>query len=451
MQIKKPQDIADAIKSFVKQVKDPVVLAACHTFMSDFEVVITDDKNLCATACITGSNKLIFNKQFLDQDVKDKEELFFIFLHEIHHRINGDLNPVFEYDYMPGHHIYNIIYDIRINAHLMSRYTKAAHTFTSRFYGGRSMTSALLKPWFEEEQRSEIFNNEEMQKKAVENVRKSVRFFLKNRKKRDAFTKLYMDAWFGSGGIHALVKRAADILNDYEFSNETLIGTHTGGAMEKSEIKAAPILNRDKDNRAAVFEAVKAALVEGGAKQAHMDVYAVERGLVPVYGRREIFLQAGGFYPCFFANTVVKEHMTECRTHLYLDVSGSMLSKLEVLTGLLLSVKKYIGDSAWCFSGHVEKLPASGLANGVFSTTWMTDFVLPLQHAMDNRHEKILMASDGDVLDISFKKAFEKAAAAGVKIYLIIVNPRRLSSGDLSSLKGIEKAWIIRDNEKFDE
>lgn len=453
MQIKKPQDISDVIKNFVKQVKDPVVLAACHTFMSDFEVVITDDKSLCATACITGSKKLIFNKEFLEQDVKNEEELFFVFLHEIHHQINGDLNPVFEYDYMPGYHIYNIIYDIRINAHIMSVYTKAAHTFTSRFYKGRNMASALLKPWFEEEHRSEVFNNGVMQKKAVEVMMKSMRGAVKGKKLREAFAKLYLDAWFGTGGINSLVKRAADIFNDYELNKAMLIGTHSnGGVLGKGVIKAAPILNRDKDNRAAVFEAAKAALVEGGAREGHMNVQSVERGLIPVYGRREIFMQAGGFYPWFFSNTLIKEAMKECRVHLYLDVSGSMSSKLDMLTGLLASVKNYIADSAWSFSGHVEKLPSSGITCGIFSTTWSTDVEKVLKHAIENSHEKVLIASDGDVLSKSSREAFEDAANAGIKVFLIVMNSGRLSrKGDLSSLKGVEKVWLIRDNENLND
>jgi hypothetical protein len=88
----------------------------------------------------------------------------------------------------------------------------------------------------------------------------------------------------------------------------------------------------------------------------------------------------------------------EGRAHVYLDVSGSMLEVLPQLVGLLTPYVAVGAADTFQFSTRVKPLPLAKLRKGTLTTTYGTDIVCLLEHALADHHlSRVLIITDGYV------------------------------------------------------
>jgi hypothetical protein len=112
---------------------------------------------------------------------------------------------------------------------------------------------------------------------------------------------------------------------------------------------------------------------------------------------------------------------TPAKTHVYLDVSGSMSGILPHLLGLLLPYVAKGKADVFQFSTRVEPLPLSRLRKGNLTTTFGTDINCVLHHALEFKPpiKRILILTDGYV----GRTRHEYSAALldrGLKLYVVL-------------------------------
>jgi hypothetical protein len=112
---------------------------------------------------------------------------------------------------------------------------------------------------------------------------------------------------------------------------------------------------------------------------------------------------------------------TPSKTHLYLDVSGSMGSLLPRLLGLITPYVHRQQVDVFQFSTKVEPLPLEALAHGKLKTTMGTNINCVLKHALEFKPaiSKLLVVTDGAVGRIDQRHATE-VQARGLRIYVVL-------------------------------
>ncbi len=449
MDIKHPDEIQMYINQFILETKIPFLIEQIYKIKSNWYFHFTEyDSNIKTAAVIRRDYyvyDIFFNRNFLKEHVKNKNDLVFVFLHEFFHIINGDLLRDMKY-WKARKVITNIIFDIKINSEILKNYSKNGYHFLRRFYKNtKNVFNLLLYPLFEysDLEDNSIFENGEKQLeivKKIENMKFENEDIIKDKKK---LAMWYINAWFKNFSLDMLLKSIEEILKiNTVFIDVVLIGNHNN-YFKKDEVKKEKIIIDEfveKDNRNAIINIVKKILEEDGEKLIIDKFITTRRGVLPNLGRRETFFIAGGVYPFFFKNLVVDDDEFYKNTHIYIDVSGSVLEELPFIYKLIESIKLYISEPIYLFSTKIEEISIEELKNGEIKTTYGTDFNCVILHAINNNFKKILIITDGrgSISDDNIVFAKEK----NIEIFVILTTNKYKNPFEIIA----KKTWLIIDN-----
>ncbi len=83
------------------------------------------------------------------------------------------------------------------------------------------------------------------------------------------------------------------------------------------------------------------------------------------------------------------------RTHVYVDVSGSMAAVLPLLYGALVPLLGYLHPQVHLFSTEVADIAPAGLRSGLVQSTWGTEIACVTGHLLEHRVRRALILTDG--------------------------------------------------------
>ncbi len=197
--------LVDRALSVACAMEDPKISWLLSHLAGISEISFSDD---IETACITAKgnrHRILFSEKFTREHLVTDEDILFVMLHEILHRVRGDLvrttDPVSELDRC----VENIVQDIMINASLIPEFRPGSVTLFNSLYDAASFPSLLLVPpaMFAEKQNRRIMDvvNEDY---ILEGIRGSLADFAKQaqrieenmeRKKEACLSREYGPLW----------------------------------------------------------------------------------------------------------------------------------------------------------------------------------------------------------------------------------------------------------------
>ncbi|MCX5867761.1 MAG: hypothetical protein NT009_09875 [Proteobacteria bacterium] len=376
-----------------------------------------------------------FNPGFLNQFVHEPGDLLFLVLHEVLHKVRGDLRrPGFELgedplDKIVDMLINNIAADLLVNASLVRQFFPTPPRMLERLYRDRDLwLSFLLPPRFATGLGSNLPDQ-------CPEVRKFLRVPLlrfqpeedeKFHRSLEKVVALYVDGWSRSSSMEILVANLTELFYELEMERSHSLRVYEilknllGGHLDPTSTPDSPWwewfrnefakhfkgagrsggLDEEKTEPDEIYawefyEAMRRALSADPKNPAFNVALLPEVGVVPFWGRKEIFLYRGGYRPVFCPNPITRRDWVEHKVQLYIDVSGSTEDYWPFLYGLALHLRDEIGEPFYCFSNQVEAIGLKELREGNIRTTGGTDFDCVFNHAYEHRFRRILVVTDG--------------------------------------------------------
>ena len=399
------------------------------------------------------------SKPFVEEQIATPRELLFVLLHEIHHRINGDLDREALRKSPISMLAANIAADLKINDTLLREHFFEGMPLLRRMYGKAGFPAVLLLPPDDlldiYGNRSgaripkritfsmrNIFNSSLMAQvqKRSRKVPEVTRFMLedcgfKGEASKD-LTAFYLDGWSSLPSFETqyqrlkkYVKSASDVMflgNHGEAGDKLPEDIMTalrralredagqGGAPEEERV---PDVKREARLPASFYTELRRILSPDPMHPLDAIAYAPDRSVLPHPGRREGYLMGAGIWPFFFSRPMLQRDLDEWRVHLYLDASGSMCDVLPLVMGVTLNLQDIVGEPIYLFSNEVFTVTAKELEGGQVKTTWGTDVDCLIDHAVSKGFKKVLVISDGIV---NFERAsLDAMKSHGLELYLL--------------------------------
>ena len=411
------------------------------------------------TACIRmlgDEYRIEFSPEFVKKQLESPEDILFVLLHEIHHKLRGDFfRDLACSASSTERRLANVVEDIRINAHLCNEYFPRCVGLLEKLYAKGSFPGILLAP-----PPVVIRNNAEKlgcpdlgQVDAMQDVEQVPRYELESFMARvmetygrqgDEAGKIaewYVDAWLEDCTVQGLVDRLMELLGREILEIEIiLLGDHSGrktrlpkfaGALddpfyrytagegdELEEDCINPVMQSRQAEK--LHREIRKALAPDPKNPRDAVLFVPERSVFPPGGRRESFLLSCGVWPVFFENTVLQVTKDFCRVHMYIDVSGSTSEIQPFLYGLVRHLGDLAGEPVYLFSNQVAEISLGDLEGGVRRSTGGTDFDCVIEHAVKNRFGKVLMITDG-MADMREENK-ERVRKGEVDLYVLITN-----------------------------
>jgi len=414
---------------------------------------------------------LWFNRKFVHDYIFTPKCLIFVLMHELMHKIHGDLFKKFNSgDISENNILANIAFDLYINRNLYYDYFNNDVNLLGRLYANSS--EILLKILAPPECFSKIpltklvRISKEEKLKQVQNLL-TVSIDNKNVYLTDKILELYSAVWFDNSSVTNIFNMLLCIKNilfsknnKLEYIIDKLIGYHnrtnesewikwfkdrinkyfskTGGYSE--DVNSFSIVPQEK-NITKFYNAVISALSPDCMHPILKEKLLSETGFIPFPGRKEAFMLSCGWYPLFYPNPIIKRDFNDWRVYVYIDVSGSTQQYWNILYGLILAVKDIIGLPVYGFSNQVFPLTAEDIKHGIVKTTGGTDFDCIVKHAIENRFKRILVITDGcmRITDTASQIAKHK-----LEVFAIFTDEEIYSSslfGKVLSEKEENKKW----------
>jgi len=399
------------------------------------------------TACIRRQGErfaILFSQAFASEHLKEPADALFVLLHEIFHKVNGDLYRDSVAEEGPvGRQVANIVADARINACLCKRFFPAGPPILEAFYGESGFPGILLlspqglhrihggrgpapewadlaQPWGRRDLRI--------------TMAQALRDMDLGSKASAEMAGWYVDAWTKDPSFQNLFDRLRPhfarepevrFLGDHSGEGRPLPGLDKLLGMEGLEGGRGGDAEDDDVEVAAVpripgklLAAVARALAPDPTRPRDALAFFPDRSVVCRPGRRDLFMMALGLPPLFYSQPVYCRGEEDHRVHLYIDVSASTRQLQPFLYGLALHLGDLIGEPAYLFSNRVWEVSLGDLSRGVVRTTRGTDFNCVAEHAAENRFQKILVVTDG-MAGISSANE-ELLRSGGIRVYLML-------------------------------
>jgi len=373
---------------------------------------------------------LLFQPRFVREHVRTAECLTFVVLHEVMHRLMGDLRRPAPEGFEAGEveDLRGIAADLLVNATLRRHVVAPSPPLLARLYGRLPLPGALLRP------PEQVLRRARMPYRMVADERHAVieRTFGGGPVAAEA-AKIWHEAHFGEPSYDAILTRLAQLFPEWRRPPEmVLLGTHRRDedndpwmAWLRHELGGLlpGISDRVQETRTRVvprecrelFEAVRRALCPDRGTTTRPKLEP-EQGVVPTIGRREAFLLGAGLVPVLWPTPLVARRPDEERATIYVDVSASVNEVLPFLFGLVA----HLGDVAGRvlqFSNVVAPLDPDALREGRVHTTGGTDFDCIARHALSTRRRRIVVLTDGMA---SLSAPLERALAARVEVFVLL-------------------------------
>jgi hypothetical protein len=438
------------------------------------------------TACIKRSGErysILFAKSFVQRYLSTPDDVLFVLLHEIMHKIRGDLVRDIDVVGPVEQHVLNVAEDMLINAELCLRFFETPPPFFEALYDGDSFPGVLLTPpallieKLYDKGRHSIAEEsffEEVRQKLKEWIDEGTYRPNSNSDLVSNFNHLvfghfealsglphreelleddldedlapgdlakfaYIDAWFHFS------KQNVEILYEwirplFPFEEQVVIvlGDHSdkdcplpgwddvfdekGG---HSDIEEDEKINVEVSPRhvSRVARLLKKALEPDPANPVESMLMQPEKSVVPWMGRCESLWMAKGLWPVFFNTPTYTRNLEYIRPHLYIDVSGSTKEQQPMIYGLVAHLADIIGGPVYLFSNTVAEASMEDIKKGKMTTTGGTDFDCVIEHAVKNRFRKIVIMTDGCAEMNGTNRS--KITSGEIQLYILFTNRRR--------------------------
>ena len=145
-----------------------------------------------------------------------------------------------------------------------------------------------------------------------------------------------------------------------------------------------------------IYQAIEKSLVRSNQNRRKSTGPTTRRSVIFSNGRREHVLHSLGYPPLFYPRTLTHHKPKQEQVHLYIDVSGSMLSNsvLHFIFGLTLHLKDELGPHLYQFTTCVRTVTIEQIKRGQLITGG-TEINPVIQHALDHQFQRILIVTDG--------------------------------------------------------
>ena len=370
---------------------------------------------------------------FLRRHVRSGRDALFLLLHELMHRLRGDL------DWRPpdgdiSHDAVNVILDLLVNAHLLRlAFPDPPALLGSVYSADRFPWNLLLPPTLMARQcrrhdaRWEAYDRPHDALCRLYGSKSASRFRLvtltEEQFRRSGAPDpvrlggLYLTGWLVDmprltwlhevapllarefPSLRALFRRVL-VLGNHD-SAETLEGVREALGVGRRAGRGAHVheesLGRvESAEDRTFFEAVRQAVCRDERHPVSRLGAVPAAAVVGDVGRREAMFLASGVAPPFYRSTVVGRDESHERVHVYLDVSGSTADYQRLFFGLTLRLGDRIGSPVYQFSNQVVPVTLAELLEGRLRTTRGTDFDCVVKHALERAFSRILVVTDGE-------------------------------------------------------
>jgi hypothetical protein len=422
-----------------------------------------------------GRYRIELDPVFAKRELASGEDALFVLLHELSHKVRGDLVRFDGTRKRPplARAATNIVADIAVNSALCEHFFPEGAAILERLYGTRSFPAILLLP---PHQLVSLFGEEHgfprtFAAATLDAVRKIPRRTAASLVSR-VFATSGLDAgrahdladWYLSAWLDAPVfERALDtllllldgtveeeilllLLGDHEgepgegelddLGSELEESLRAGEGGETGEEEIDPVL--PSRHATALQEAIRHALEPDPSDLRAATGFAPVRALVPSVGRRETFLLASHVWPVFFKTRFAGQPTDDTeRAHVYVDVSGSTSTVQPFLYGLVIHAQELVAEPLYLFSTEVVPVSLAELLSGRVVTTRGTDFDCVIQHAAREGFRKILLVTDGNAEFC--EESREIAVRDALEIYVVLTE----SNPACPLLELARASWVL--------
>jgi hypothetical protein len=390
------------------------------TLLELLDLVVTDQVPTAAVRCGAGP-VLMINPDFVDRHCRSDEALFALIMHELHHVLMGHtrLFP----RATPAH---NLAFDAVINAYLCHLLPEPAHTLFTGLYAPDAAPEFLLRPPPGWPRRGDW--------KAAERGGVDPALCALHRRIYSDAGVTYQEIFDALASALAGMAGSGDgpqLLGDHDAADDAdEWGTGYADPMLVSAIRtiverwpppAEPRRGRSLHDQlvtelvrparpgGAVVAAVRRAFLDAATgrsgrlgRRSHRPRVAV-LPLPDLRDRKAAVLQAMGGEPLLWESVLpgLRRRHDGGRVHLYVDVSGSMDPYIARLYGALRPFRRDLFPKVHLFSTRVRDVTPAALARGVRATDNGTDIACVIEHILEHRIRCALIATDGDVGDVS--------------------------------------------------
>lgn len=388
---------------------------------------------------------LLFNPKFIKKYIFTEECFLFVLLHELCHKIFGDLFLKISYGTCKvNDKILNIVYDLVINTFLYKNVFYHSVEFIKNFYNNTNswleklflppdilMDKNLLQKIYHFGGRKCIYNRNVY--KQLANIILGKENLNSNEYIQQMVSETYYDLWLNTElgteelSISEVFIRVITLISTLSPYLDIkiyipLIGEHTCSENPeypgnlpswfvdllkkiKGELNQAGYSNKLYENKIeriipkenirfynAIITALSASNIPVLKEQ-----QLPEHGFIPQFTRKEIYLLSSGVVPIIYQTSIEKKEYDDMKVHLYIDLSGTTQSEHKIFYELVLAIHSAIGMPVYGFSNKVVELTLDDLKNGKIRTTWGTDIDCVIEHAISKKFHRIMLITDGYV------------------------------------------------------
>ena len=402
------------------------------------------------TACIkkSGNRYMIrFSKSFVEKYLATPDDILFVLLHEIMHKVRGDLLRDMKLRGPVDHQVANIAEDMLINAELCARFFPEPPALFGAIYDCERFPDIMLTPppvLLKDATDSEngmplksmievLGNWDEIGKmgwnsnEIMHGLHLYISDYFENLRDlpepqetngpscgygpdREALSDTYGLTWFLFFQMDV-----ASIYNHIRpfFPQELqilLIGNHedkdcdipgwdeafgqNGGHSDKTQDEEID-LDVPYQYVSKVARLLKQAIDADPMNPLEAMLYQPDKSVIPWVGRRESLWLSNGIWPVFFNTPTFSKDLDHVRPHIYIDVSASTKEYQPMIYGLVHHLFDIIGEPIYLFSNKVAEASLEDICKGRMKTTGGTDFDCVIEHAAKNRFQKIVVITDG--------------------------------------------------------
>lgn len=474
----------DAAFKEARRMASPRLFSVLHKIMSGFSIK-EDSEVSSAQISYLGANlyEIRVSPRFLKKYIGCPRDALHLLLHEVIHKIRGDVYMTFvENKINPK--VINLALDIFVDALQMRICFPDGAPYLMRLYPPYEFPHNLLLPppqlfraWGKKinsaqefalsyESLMERITNDDKAKMRMSFTLESI-FRECNCERPSKAAELYSIGWLGVATFRNYLDQFSEIVHEnipwiiQLIDLLTFLGDHLFNTLQnqlglgKNELSAfssgAGYSENVQEDRITplgqvqcyqFFEAVRKALGPSTGSTRKVLRFGTERGVVAFPGRRETFFIAAGYTPVFYPNSVHTLDEKEEQAQLYIDVSGSTDTIQPFLYGLALHLHEGISEPVHLFSNTVEDVMISELAKGVRKSTFGTDFDCIFEHALKHNFKKILIVTDG-YATLNDELA-EKAQKQGMKVFIVYTSETsKMFKQKLEEVA--QETWVLPD------
>lgn len=395
------------------------VPAGTYALRALFGLVDIVESDEIATAAVEGGSapRMLVNPEFVERYAATPERLVMLVMHELHHIILGHTRLL-----PTSTKLDNIVFDAVINAMLCRAFPDPAGiAFFTDFYAADRVPEAILRPpsrWHPDDKHIPISRelvDAGYQELALahrglytpagatyEEVREALE---KSCTEVDA-ARVRLIGGHDEGGLQegnledrapVLLDVVRQIVEQWPQPPEPIRGRSLADAMQSAIIRPRRVMgNRDR-LRALLRWA--GGLTERGQFRAVGAVDQAATSPLPGRQRRDVVAQLLGSPILLHEGSVRGRGRVRAgeRVHVYLDVSGSVMGILGVLTAATRDCSDFVHPVVHGFSTQVADHSLADLAAGRVTSTWGTDIGCVAEHARRHGVKRAVLITDGYV------------------------------------------------------